>query len=520
MKVHTPVILTIICMIGHASASDWPQLQHDAARTGRTTDELAPPYRLRWFWQGFSHVVRNRLSNTSWSGPDFNQHDIITVKAPDVPSATDFTLAAPMQPIVAGGTVFIGDQEGKVYAIRADDGGEVWTAENSGGTMASGAFADGIVVFVSLRGDIRAFNAATGAAVWEARTGGPITAAPLIAQGKVVAASHDRHVYCHTLATGARLWRSVDLGGQIAGGIASDGEAVYCVTESMRACKINLRDGSLAASLKINGQSHYLQHPVVFNGKVYIVTNPIPAIGSEGTGEGVAPDLIAAATSVDDEQDRWLDFMRGQGGYADASPDWKFFFALKTSDMTEAFQVPNGVYEGCGTPPEPPVVDNSGRVLTYWRTKWNYFARDCGWGCQGNTQIDISAINQSTGRRIIIDNGRHDDEWYTWESDNLYAMSVAGNYLFLHQDYRGTVCISLAESRGHRIWSNAIETATSWNNIDAIYTTGYDDNPPNPPPDYPETPTNSIDGRAAPVVSGPYLFIRESWGCICMEKIP
>jgi hypothetical protein len=82
------------------------------------------------------------------------------------------------------------------------------------------------------------------------------------------------------------------------------------------------------------------------------------------------------------------------------------------------------------------------------------------------------------------------------------------------------VCINLQTSQGHRIWGNSIETATSWNNMDAVYTTGWDDNPPNPPPDYPETPSNSIDGRAAPVVAGGYLFIRESWGIVCMERMP
>ena len=32
------------------TASDWPQLQRDAARLGRSADEVAPPYRARWLW--------------------------------------------------------------------------------------------------------------------------------------------------------------------------------------------------------------------------------------------------------------------------------------------------------------------------------------------------------------------------------------------------------------------------------------------------------------------------------------
>ena len=53
-----------------------------------------------------------------------------------------------------------------------------------------------------------------------------------------------------------------------------------------------------------------------------------------------------------------------------------------------------------------------------------------------------------TGRRVLIDNGQVGNIW-TWEADNLYAMTVGGDWLWLRQDFRGTHVLNLADSRAH-----------------------------------------------------------------------
>ena len=59
----------LLSVLGAAAESDWPQLQRDAARTGRSPDEVAPPYRARWLWFGNAGTLRNRNSKTNHSHP-------------------------------------------------------------------------------------------------------------------------------------------------------------------------------------------------------------------------------------------------------------------------------------------------------------------------------------------------------------------------------------------------------------------------------------------------------------------
>jgi hypothetical protein len=99
------------------TASDWPQFQHDSARTGRSADEVGPPYRARWLWFGSAGTLRNRRSQPE--DPRWG-HDLTSGvgKSYPLPAAVPFTLAGMMQPIVCGGLVFVASQEGRVYAIH------------------------------------------------------------------------------------------------------------------------------------------------------------------------------------------------------------------------------------------------------------------------------------------------------------------------------------------------------------------------------------------------------------------
>ena len=47
-------------------ATDWPQFQGNAQRTGYTADSVAPPYRARWIWCGPTHDAANHASNAAW----------------------------------------------------------------------------------------------------------------------------------------------------------------------------------------------------------------------------------------------------------------------------------------------------------------------------------------------------------------------------------------------------------------------------------------------------------------------
>lgn len=141
-------------------------------------------------------------------------------------------------PVVIGGVMYTSGNLGRVYALNAATGEELWTfmppvdmqtnraaccdQANRGVAVAEGADGtrDGRLVFVaSLDGHLYALNAATGAVVWQQDTitdrarGYTITGAPEVAGNLVVignaGAEYDARGYvtAYDLATGKQAWR-------------------------------------------------------------------------------------------------------------------------------------------------------------------------------------------------------------------------------------------------------------------------------------------------------------------------
>ena len=131
-----------------AGALDWPQLQQNAQRTGRTTDSVAPPYRLRWFWAGTNLTLQNSLSsitNRVRSDSLLPAWNAGYISYP-LPTQTTFTISGLVQPVIAGGRVFVGTMEGTAHAIDAQSGLTAWSAPLTGGTLVSPAVESGVAM--------------------------------------------------------------------------------------------------------------------------------------------------------------------------------------------------------------------------------------------------------------------------------------------------------------------------------------------------------------------------------------
>lgn len=134
-------------------------------------------------------------------------------------------------PAVAGGAVYVGSEEGRLYALDARTGALRWGFQTHGAIHSSPAVADGVVVFVSRDGNAYAVDAATGAERWKFATGGErwyegkgvnfmspraqtvpdvwdlFHSSPVVWQGKAIFGSGDGAVYAVELATGKQAWR-------------------------------------------------------------------------------------------------------------------------------------------------------------------------------------------------------------------------------------------------------------------------------------------------------------------------
>ena len=423
------------------SSTDWPQLQHDAQRTGRTSTTVGTRLRARWIWFGSNWILRNRDSKpgvATWDDDlaSYEGHNL------EMPVSVPFGFAQTMQPLVVNNKIFIGDHTlNKVWALNLDDGTTLWEADNPGGTAWPGVATDSIVIFPSLPGYVTAWNINTGDKLWQVDTGNAITQAPLLYNNTIYVANHAGKVFAIDV-NGAIKWQA-DTGAIIQGGITADQNRIFVANDEMFAFAFDAITGvQLAKSPRMIGQSLRGVWPLVVSNRVIFRTVPAPAIGSEYFLDGVIDGTDADFAAEQIKLKNWLD---GTG------KRFQHLFALDTSDLSLDYTIPNGPVGGVGIPGDVPVLTQQNQPTTWWST---YFATisGCSFGCRSGQDMDIATFDLNTGTPIQFP-GKGNSQFITaTETDNTYGMTVSGNNtIYLRQQFRGTRAASLSSLTGYSI---------------------------------------------------------------------
>ena len=98
-------------------------------------------------------------------------------------------------PAVVNGVVYIGSEDGNVYALNAATGASIWNYPTGGFVKSSPAVAGNVVYFASWDNNVYALNAASGAEIWSYATDGEVTSSPAVAEGGVYIGGLDGNVY-------------------------------------------------------------------------------------------------------------------------------------------------------------------------------------------------------------------------------------------------------------------------------------------------------------------------------------
>jgi outer membrane protein assembly factor BamB len=111
-------------------------------------------------------------------------------------------------PSVVDGTVYIGSDDGNLYAIDASSGDVRWTAPTGAEVFGSPAVGDGLVYDTSGDNHLYAFDAATGVMSWSVDLGGaaPTQTSPALVGKVVVATSGTQTMYAVDAQVGQVLW--------------------------------------------------------------------------------------------------------------------------------------------------------------------------------------------------------------------------------------------------------------------------------------------------------------------------
>ena len=153
--------------------ADWAQFRGDAALTGVATDALPAAPALVW-----------------------------TFEAGDGVEST---------PAIAGGTVYVGSRDGRLYALDLATGKERFRYQADGEIKSSPAVRGGVVFVGDEAGSFHAVDGRTGARRWKVETGGAVTSsANFAAEGqrtRVLFGSYDNFLYAVDAASGELAWK-------------------------------------------------------------------------------------------------------------------------------------------------------------------------------------------------------------------------------------------------------------------------------------------------------------------------
>jgi outer membrane protein assembly factor BamB len=179
-------------------------------------------------------------------------------------------------PAVAGGVVYVGSKDDKLYAFNAATGAlkSGFPATTGSDIYSSPAVANGVVYVGSIDGKLYAFNAATGATKsgFPVTTGGAISySSPAVAGGVVYVGSHDGKLYAFNAASGAtRAGFPVSTGAGIRPSPAVANGVVYVGSDDHKLYAFNAATGALKAGFPVTTGGAIYSSPAVANGVVYV----------------------------------------------------------------------------------------------------------------------------------------------------------------------------------------------------------------------------------------------------------
>ena len=147
--------------------------------------------------------------------------------------------------IGADGTVYVGSNDSKLYAINGKTGAKLWEFETRSLVKSSPAIgADGTVYVGSNDYKLYAINGKSGVKLWEFETGGWVRSSPAIgSDGTVYVGSPDNKLYAINGKTGVKLWEfETGRGVSSSPAIGSDG-TVYVGSDDKKLYAINGKTG-------------------------------------------------------------------------------------------------------------------------------------------------------------------------------------------------------------------------------------------------------------------------------------
>jgi outer membrane protein assembly factor BamB len=232
-------------------------------------------------------------------------------------------------PAVGNDTVYIGLQSGKVYAIDAEYGDDVWEEPfETGGNIAGGvAIADDTLFVGSSDGKLYAVDVSSGRAKRgfdPYLTGDQIVSTPVIQDGVVYFGSLDQKLYAIDAATGELKWdKPFKTGGGIGSSPLIVENVLYFGSFDSKFYAVYADTGEPKWEQPFEAGNWFWSEALYHNGIIYACsldhnvyaidaesgelasewhTNPFPTVGKIRSSPAIVGDLLVVASEVDKEK--------------------------------------------------------------------------------------------------------------------------------------------------------------------------------------------------------------------------
>ena len=223
-----------------AAAAGWAQFHSGADRTGVSTTETVLT------------VATAPGLHRAWAAP--------TGTSPDGINSS---------PAVARGRVFVGSDDGALWAFDVSTGARLWHDQVGSAVRSSPAVANGRVFFGSTGGLVYADDARTGARLWSYNLGSKITAAPLVVGDRVYIASRGDTLVALGAASGRSIWSAKFWGTW--GGAAYANGVIFVGSERSEVAAYDAATGVLLWATNLG--SRVRSTPSVVDGSVFAGTD-------------------------------------------------------------------------------------------------------------------------------------------------------------------------------------------------------------------------------------------------------
>lgn len=306
----------------------WPMYRYDAARHGVSPWDHRPPFGRRWIFGARSLVefppaiahgrlyfsnnvgvlfaVNAKTGRRAWrvksgrcvaSTPAVSDSTVFQAylyegactkqpKRPDgevVAYASGFGKvrwrkrigASETSPLLVDGKLYVGDWNGKVWALDAASGDTLWTFQTKGKVKAALTLSGGHLYAASYDHHLYALDVRNGKPIWRAKVQprlgklGTFYSTPAAAYGRVYIGSTDRKVYSYGASSGKLRW-SHKTGGFVYGSPTVWRKRVYVGSYDRHFYAFDAATGELVWKFKANGPIS--GSATVMGGRVYFST--------------------------------------------------------------------------------------------------------------------------------------------------------------------------------------------------------------------------------------------------------